>query len=171
MAALPAIRVRSDIERKRMFGLDETEDSGSGVAQGIYAPDASEAVYERLNNIAASILESGHDVILDAAFLSAAEREQARRTAQDCAAGYHILETVAPVDTLRERIQARQKDGKDASEGNLAVLDYQLENAALLSELEREATTTWNTTEEANVEALAIGIRSGARAPAGESGT
>ena len=171
MAALPAIRVRSDIERKRMFGLDETEDSGSGVAQGIYAPDASKAVYDRLNSIAASILASGHDVILDAAFLSAAEREQARRTAQNCAAGYHILETVAPVDTLRERIQARQKGGKDASEGNLAVLDYQLENAAPLSEAEREATMTWNTAEDANVEALAIAIRSGARAPAGESGT
>jgi aminoglycoside phosphotransferase family enzyme len=41
MAELPAIRLRSDIERKRLFGLSRDESSGSGIAGGIYSAGAS----------------------------------------------------------------------------------------------------------------------------------
>ena len=69
MGAMPAVRVRSDIERKRMFGLEETESSSSAVGEGIYTPDPSRKVYGKLKDIAGALLAADHNVILDAAFL------------------------------------------------------------------------------------------------------
>ncbi len=36
-----AIRIRSDVERKRLFGLGPLDDSRSALGQGLYTPDAS----------------------------------------------------------------------------------------------------------------------------------
>ena len=45
----PAIHIRSDLERKRLHGFDEQARTGSGVAQGIYAPDSSATTYAHLD--------------------------------------------------------------------------------------------------------------------------
>jgi predicted kinase len=126
MAALPAVRIRSDLERKRMFGLAETDASHSGVASGIYDRDAGEAVYSRLFEYARIGLTAGFDVILDAAFLEREQRERARRMAGDCGAGFTILQASAPVAVLEQRLARRAAGGKDASEADLAVLRHQL---------------------------------------------
>lgn len=130
MAALPAIRVRSDIERKRLFGLDETVDSESGIAAGIYTPDASAETYERLFTLADSLLGAGHPVVLDAAFLKKKQRVSARSVASSLGVSSVLVCAEAPVDVLRSRIEARARHGDDASEADLAVLEHQLESAA-----------------------------------------
>src|SRR5690606_40436823 len=43
-----AIRLRSDVERKRLFGLRALADASAGPGEGIYAADASQRTYERL---------------------------------------------------------------------------------------------------------------------------
>ncbi|HXF67560.1 MAG TPA: AAA family ATPase, partial [Burkholderiales bacterium] len=65
-----AVRVRSDVERKRLFGLDALARTGSGLGAGIYAPRASAATYERLARLARDILARGYPVVVDAAFLT-----------------------------------------------------------------------------------------------------
>src|SRR5690606_7982692 len=76
LTELPVLRVRSDLERKRLFGLGETADSHSGIASGIYAHEAGEAVYTRLLERGRTALEAGFNVLLDAAFLSLEQRER-----------------------------------------------------------------------------------------------
>jgi hypothetical protein len=51
MAAMPAIRIRSDIERRRLFGLSETRNSRSAIDSGIYTQEANHLVYRRLCDI------------------------------------------------------------------------------------------------------------------------
>jgi predicted kinase len=128
MSALPAIRVRSDLERKRLSGLDETADSGSGIAAGIYTQDMNVKLYTRLNETAAMLLSSGHNVILDAAYLNAGQRAAAHETAADAGASFILVHTVADEAVLRSRIQSRQTERADASEASTDVLDYQLQN-------------------------------------------
>ncbi|HSN52462.1 MAG TPA: AAA family ATPase [Woeseiaceae bacterium] len=130
MAALPAIRVRSDIERKRLFGLDEAADSDSGIGAGIYTPDASVETYERLFTLADSLLGAGHPVVLDAAFLKKKQRVSARSVASSLGVNSVLVCAEAPVDVLRSRIEARAKHKDEASEADLAVLEHQLEAAA-----------------------------------------
>jgi uncharacterized protein len=148
VAALPALRLRSDLERKRMFGLTETADSHSGVGSGIYSRDAGAAVYHRLFDSAAAVLAAGVDVIVDAAFLDATSREQARRVADACGAGFVIVEAAAPVPVLRERLRQRAATATDASEADLAVLEYQLGRAEPLNAEERRSAVTVDTTAE-----------------------
>jgi hypothetical protein len=107
MGELPAVRVRSDIERKRIHGLAETAASVSGVGKGLYTDSANEDVYTTLCLIAKSVLRAGHDVILDASFLEFRQRERARQTAIDCGAEFLLIEAKASNETLRDRIQQR----------------------------------------------------------------
>ncbi len=134
MAALPAIRIRSDIERKRLFGLDEAEESGSGIDSGIYTPEANERTYEHLFALARTLLASRHRVILDAAFLRKEQRGAAKRVAEELGLDAILVCADAPVEVLRRRIEKRATYRNEPSEANLAVLDHQLETAAAVGD-------------------------------------
>ncbi len=129
MAALPAIRVRSDIERKRLFGLEETAGSGSGIGKGIYSEKASEATYEHLFAVAGRLLGARHPVVLDAAFLNKEQRESARAVAAAAGVDAVLVYAEAHPDILRARLEARASLKDEASEADLAVLEHQLGTA------------------------------------------
>jgi predicted kinase len=156
MAALPAIRVRSDIERKRLFGLEETAGSGSGIDAGIYSPRATTATYERLFTLADILLEAEHHVILDAAFLKNGQRKSARSVA--AAAGFDavLVYAEAPPDVLRARIEKRATLKDEASEADLAVLEHQLKTNGA-PEL-NEITIRVDTSNEVDIQALVSSI-------------
>jgi aminoglycoside phosphotransferase family enzyme/gluconate kinase len=121
-----AIRIRSDIERKRLFGLTPTASSGSGLGAGLYAAEGTERTYRRLAELASTIITVGHPVIVDAASLKRAQREMFRELAEKHGVPFAILDFRAPEPVLRERIGQRQRWGGDASEADLAVLEHQL---------------------------------------------
>ena len=126
MAALPAIRVRSDLERKRMAGLAETADSRSGIGTGIYADDASRSLYDRLHELAATMLHSGHNVIIDAAYLRHWQRQEAVDSSSACECDRVLIDVCAPETVLRERLLARAADRGEVSEAGVGVLEHQL---------------------------------------------
>src|SRR5690606_27263397 len=64
-----APRRRSDLERKRLAGVDPLAREAVGVGEGRYDPAATEAAYAALVASADSALSGGLDVIVDAAFL------------------------------------------------------------------------------------------------------
>ena len=136
MAAMPAIRIRSDIERKRLAGLAEERGSGSEVGGGVYTAAATERVYARLRALARPILEAGHNVVLDGTYLSSAERRQVVELAGSVGCRPVIVDVRAPPDMLRERILSR--GAADVSEARLDVLEYQLETAEPLSVAEQD---------------------------------
>ncbi|MEO8012721.1 MAG: AAA family ATPase [Polaromonas sp.] len=114
-----AIRLRSDVERKRLFGLSMLADSrASGL--DVYTPEATARTYAQLFRLARGSLEAGWPVILDAAFLHRDERAQARALAGDLGVPFSIIDCQAPPQELRERLQARRGD---ASEATVELLD------------------------------------------------
>lgn len=159
VTAMPAVRIRSDLERKRLFGLEEAADSDSGIASGIYDRKAGRAVYDRLFDGARSMLGAGFDVILDAAFLGAEVRGRAKRIAADCAADFVIVQATAPQRTLEERLRQRRAAGKDASEADLAVLRHQLETSELLTANEARRAVTVNTGSEVDLSSIVLEVR------------
>lgn len=124
--ALPLIHLRSDIERKRLFGYAPEERTGSPTDGGIYTPDASGRTYDRLRELAAMILGCGYDVLVDATFLRRDQRRVFRELAAAQGAGFALLVMEAPIEVLRERVASRQATGADVSEAGLAVLEQQL---------------------------------------------
>ena len=120
-----AIRLRSDVERKRLHGVSPLTASGSGLNEGLYRPQAHEETYASLRARARMLLHDGWTVLVDAAFLREAERRSFAELAEAEGCPFHILACEAPPDELRRRISARQAAGKDASEATLVVLEQQ----------------------------------------------
>ena len=123
VGTLGAVRVRSDVERKRLHGLAATARVADPAL--LYNAEATRRTYTRLGEIARAALAGGVNVILDAAFLRRDEREAMRRLAAEAGAGFRILECVAPEAVLAERIRRRQALQQDASDADLGVLALQ----------------------------------------------
>lgn len=124
--ATGAIRLRSDIERKRLFGLAPLARSTEHRALALYTPAATQRTYDRLAQQAAQVLEAGYTVVVDATFLQQHQRHAFRRLAIRLGVPYTILAFHASAETLRRRVARRSAQGQDASEADLAVLHGQL---------------------------------------------
>ncbi len=134
---LPLIHIRSDVERKRLFGLPPLARAGAAPAAGIYAPNAGERTYRRLLALAGSIIGAGHGVLVDATFLAAAWRRAFLDLAHRLGCPFDILALDAPPMLLRRRVARRLAADTDASDADLAVLSHQLAGREPLSAAER----------------------------------
>ena len=124
--ALGAVRVSSDLERKRAYGLAPLASSRSAVGSGLYSAVVNAATYRRLGALAQEALRAGFSVVVDAACLKRAEREAFRAIAERNEAPFVILDFHAPLEVLRARVTQRLARADDASEADLAVLEHQL---------------------------------------------
>ncbi len=132
--ALGAIRLRSDVERKRLFGLPVSMRSGSLPGGGLYTREADHATYSRLATLADLVLAAGDPVVVDATFLHRHWREAFRELARERHVPFVLVGCAAPEETLRERIV--QRGDADASEANLAVLQRQKRTLEPLADAE-----------------------------------
>ena len=144
LETIGAVRVRSDVERKRLHGVAATARSEVDIAQGLYSPAASEATYDRLRALARDILSAGRIAIVDATFLRQADRESFRMLARDLAVPFVIVAFEAEDGTLRERITRRRGEGFDASDADLAVLAHQIATREPLTTAERTYAVTYD---------------------------
>jgi aminoglycoside phosphotransferase family enzyme/predicted kinase len=133
-----AFRLRSDIERKRIFGLLPSERPSVELQAKMYNDDASEKTYGRLEELASKILRAGYGVIIDATFLKRHDRDRFHDLAKQAGVAFAILDCQADESTLRQRIADRLARNDDASDADLKVLDCQLRGQQPLTESERE---------------------------------
>jgi len=127
------LRLRADVERKRLAGLSAQARSGSSLNSGLYAPDAHARIYGHLRERAAQLLQAGWSVLVDATFLKHADRASFQALAQAQGANFGIIAPQATPEQLRQRIVARNAQGSDASEATLAVLEQQLRSVEPLT--------------------------------------
>jgi aminoglycoside phosphotransferase family enzyme/predicted kinase len=124
---LGGIRLRSDVTRKRLFGLKPLQDSAD-VPGGIYTPEASARTLATLLRDARGLLTAGFLVIVDATFIHRRWRAPFQALAVELRMAWWIVSLAAPSDVLQARIAQRLAQGTDASEAGLAVLESQLAN-------------------------------------------
>lgn len=135
-----AVQIRSDIERKRLYGFCADQNTGSTANGGIYTDEATHLTYDRLAFEAQTVLESGFSVIVDATFLKKEQREPFRQLAARRGVRFRILDFQAADHVLNQRILQRQH--QDASEATIEVLHQQQQTAERLSQEERAYTIT-----------------------------
>ncbi len=145
LEAIQAIRIRSDVERKRLFGIAPDGGSGSEIQGGIYTDDISEKVYQHLHDIARTILNAGFTVIVDATFLKQGQRSLFKTLASAMHVPYYIIHCHADPAILRQRIISRKQAERDASEADLNVLEHQLQHQQGLTEEEQQRRIDLNT--------------------------
>lgn len=121
------IRLRSDVERKRLAGVDRGERRNTGVGRDLYGPRMSHLTYERLATLARGLLRAGWPVVVDAAFLKADRRRRFHALARAEGVPFRLLWLEMPEARLRARVRARARAGTDASDADEAVLQHQLD--------------------------------------------
>jgi hypothetical protein len=149
------VQLRSDIERKRLAGLDPRARSASAPGADLYSPAMNARTYARLADLARGVLSHGYPVIVDATFLEGADRDAFRALAREAGVPFAILSLHAPPAELRARVLARERLGADPSEATTAVLERQLARAGTLSEDERRASVGIDSAAPLDREALA----------------
>jgi aminoglycoside phosphotransferase family enzyme/predicted kinase len=105
-----AMLLRSDVERKMLFGASEAE----RLPAEAYTPEQTEKVYASLNSKAQRIVAAGHSAIVDAVFARESERVAIERLATSCGVTFHGLLLTADLATRITRISARTSDASDA---------------------------------------------------------
>lgn len=130
---LSAIRIRSDVERKRLLGVNSQEDFHANVGEGIYTLEITRQTYSKLLALAKTVLSAGYTVIIDAAFLKESQRLAFRTLAENLKFPFVILDITAKPNTLRRRIREREKGASDA---NSKILESQLISAEKLTRKE-----------------------------------
>jgi aminoglycoside phosphotransferase family enzyme/predicted kinase len=124
--AMPAIRIRSDLERKRLHGLPRHHHAGAGIDEGMYTPASTAKTYNKLAAYCETGLRAGFNMIADATFSKREWRRRFVELAIKLEARPAIMRCTAPIETLRARIRQRMAEGLDESDADLAVLEQQL---------------------------------------------
>ena len=133
-----AFRLRSDTERKRLFGLSPTERPDENLKSSMYSEASNERTYVRLEALAENILHAGYSVIIDATFLKRHDRERFHQLAIRQGVSFAILNCHSDEHTLRQRVADRIAKNDDASDADLTVLQHQLTVHESLAESERQ---------------------------------
>jgi aminoglycoside phosphotransferase family enzyme/predicted kinase len=111
IAPMPgAVIVRSDVERKTMFGAGETEK----LSIDAYTEAATARVYAAIAGKARRIFAAGHSVIVDAVFARPEERAGAAESARSAGTALRGLFLTADLDTRLARVGKRMADASDA---------------------------------------------------------
>lgn len=125
-AALGAVRLRSDVERKRLAGLTPTQRPRDAVERAaMYSPEATRRTYARLADLARLILGAGASVVIDAASTRRRERRVLADAARTAGVPLIWLSLEVPEAVAVSRVAARQAAGNDASDASVDIVHAQ----------------------------------------------
>ncbi len=111
-AAPGAVMLRSDVERKHQFGVNET----ARLPKEGYSSDATKRVYSSLAENAGRIISAGHSAVVDAVYADADERSEIARVATDRAITFRGIFLTADLKTRLSRVGRRAGDASDADQ-------------------------------------------------------
>lgn len=122
-----AIRLRSDVERKRLARMNATDRPADEDHAGeLYGAAMTDRVYQRLAALAATVLQGGTSVVVDATCNTRRQRDTLAAVARDMHVPLLWLELDVPAEFVMARVAARQAAGTDASDASIDVVRSQL---------------------------------------------
>lgn len=151
--SLGAIRIRSDYERKRLFG-EQSPAHANQINAGIYSAQAGAQTYAHIHTLAKQALQAGYPVVLDATYLHADSRQLAAEVAQACGVAFLIIDCHAPEATVKQWLLERQSEAQDPSDATLEVIAAQQASRIPLSAQEQKNTVRVQTDDASSMDGL-----------------
>ncbi|GMR15765.1 MAG: bifunctional aminoglycoside phosphotransferase/ATP-binding protein [Gammaproteobacteria bacterium] len=148
---LGAIRIRADVERKRLFNIKPGQDSYANVQQGIYTQEATHKTYFKLLDLTESIIDAEFPVIVDATFSTIEQRKLFKKLATQKQVRFIILNFIASEETLKQRIRSRTQGVSDA---DINILENQIQNWQPIEQDEKIHSVLINTEEQFDIAQL-----------------
>jgi aminoglycoside phosphotransferase family enzyme/predicted kinase len=125
LKTLNAVRVRSDVERKRLLAEKIEGGIRQATTESLYSPAMTQATYDRLLDFSSGMLKAGYSVVVDATFLFAGQRKPFIEVAHDRQIPVVILDVWAPKEVLAQRIERRATQQTDASDATIDGMERQ----------------------------------------------
>jgi uncharacterized protein len=121
-----AVIVRSDVERKTLCGIGETEK----LPAAAYTDEVTARVYVTLADKVRRVLTAGHSVIVDAVFAEPHERTAIADVGKSCNVSLRGLFLTADLKARLTRVTGRARDASDA-DAAVALAQQRYEIGAL----------------------------------------
>ena len=131
---LGLVAISSDVTRKRLASIPETEHHFEEFDTGIYSPEFSRTTYDAMLTEAKNLLGEGISVIIDASFIKAEERLKAKRLAEEMKTRFFVLECTLDEELTRQRLSQRLEKGS-VSDGRWEIFSKQKEKFEPVVEL------------------------------------
>jgi aminoglycoside phosphotransferase family enzyme/predicted kinase len=148
---LDAELVQSDVVRKALFGLAPLARPSAAERAEVYGEQAGERTYAEVLRRGLEAAGRGH-VLLDATYLRADARLEAREAVERRGLSFRILDLQVEPALARERLRRRGARGDDPSDADVAVYERQVETQEPLTTA--EAAVTLRTDPEEHPTAL-----------------
>ncbi|WP_417383922.1 AAA family ATPase [Gimesia sp.] len=148
LEGMSAIRIRSDVERKRLQSERQISDTD------LYSAETTRLVYERLVDLSQTILESGWTVIVDATTLKVWQRTLFHDLSERLQMPFQLVVFSAKREQLESRIRQRELKGNDPSDATTEVLQLQLDELEALNESELKQSVALPVDQEWTTELL-----------------
>lgn len=132
-----AFRLRSDVIRKQMAGLDPYLQTPDSKKTDLYSESFTHKVYQELAKRSKTLLEANIPVIIDATFLKAWQRELFLNLSKELKVPFKILSFDSDPSKLKSRLNDRNQTDQ-TSDADSSVLDKQLNWLEPLSESENQ---------------------------------
>jgi len=117
--------VSSDVLRKQLAGLPPTARRRDGYNEGLYSAESTRAVYDEMYCRAKAALGEGHGIVVDASFSLRDERRRFAALARENRAMSGVFHVVCPEAEVRRRLESREDDPFEASDGRWELLGLQ----------------------------------------------
>lgn len=102
--------LHSDVIRKELFGLKPAASIDVPFGQGIYSEEFNRLTYGKMLMLAQEVIKTGASVIMDATFSRLRHRLEALQMAENLDADHILVECVAGLPVVRQRLLARETD-------------------------------------------------------------
>ena len=111
----------SDVVRKELAGIPATEHRWEPYGRGIYGPEMSARTYAEVARRAEGRLQEGDAVVVDATCRLAAQRAELLGAARRAGAPVYVVHCRTPEEEVRERLEARVREGATPSDGRWEI--------------------------------------------------
>ncbi|MBC8493178.1 MAG: AAA family ATPase [Candidatus Thioglobus sp.] len=153
---LKAIWIRSDVERKRLFGHFKGIPASLLLQGNMYTSKVTIQTYQRLLDLAKTITQSGYSVVVDATFLQVKHRQMFYQAFDEIGIPITILDFQVEKHELQSRVHKRSKEKNNISDADVSILEQQfhslepIEDSEGATVLSVDANTTLDSNEVIN---------------------
>lgn len=104
------VMLRSDVERRKLFGLRLDTHFYRGFGEDIYSPENTKKVYASLHETADNLLRYGKSVVIDATYSNKNYLEKIKELAEKNNVKLEVFICTAKEDDIRERLKKENRE-------------------------------------------------------------
>lgn len=142
--------VRTDVLRKEILSIPPAERRHEAFGRGIYSDEITTRTYAAALETAVAHLAKGRSAIIDASYKRRAERLRAAEKAKELGADFFVVECVCPEGIVKGRLDARQMENADPSDGRWEIFLVQKADLDPVTEVPAAAHIVIDTARDAD---------------------